>query len=107
MSRRSKYTTQTGVTADVDAMVSRSGGFLTLMGYSAHDADPSGGAATDFRIVDGATGSGGTAVAFVEMASNGSETQWFGPDGIEIESGNISIDAGAGTSDVTIYHRID
>lgn len=106
MSKRAKYVTVTGQTADQDAIVSKGGSFLTLLGYASRESAGTAAAAA-FNIVDGATGSGGTQVVPVELAADSSDSKWFGPDGIAIDSGNLSIDVVTGTVDVTLYFRVD
>ena len=89
-----------GITADVDAAVAAATG-LRLMGYACRE---SAGVAAAFTIVHGATGAGGSSVVPVELAANGSDHEWFGPDGIDVASG-ISIDWIAGTVDVELFHK--
>ena len=91
-----------GITADVDAAVAAATG-LRLMGYACRESDGTPAGAT-FRIIHGATASGGTVVVPVELAANESKSQWFGPDGIDVASG-ISIDWIVGTVDVELFHK--
>ena len=91
-----------GITADVDAAVAAATG-LRLMGYACRESDGTPAVAT-FRIIHGATASGGTVVVPVELAANESKSQWFGPDGIDVASG-ISIDWIVGTVDVELFHK--
>lgn len=104
MDRQVEYTTNTNITSNQDAVVSHGGAHLRLMGYAARE-DSSAGAASSFDIVDGATGSG-TAMVPVEMGSNGSKSEWFGPDGVKVKSGNLSINVISGEVDVVLYWRI-
>lgn len=98
-----QYVTNTGVSSDQDAVVSHGGNFLRLMGYAARET---AGSASDFNIVDGSTGSGGTMMVPVEIAANESKSEWFGPDGIEVETGNLSIDHTSGSLDITLYFAV-
>lgn len=89
-----------GTSADVDAAVAAAVG-LRLVGFNARESAGSAAVAT-FSIVHGATVSGGANVATVELAANGSVTEWFWP-GIAMASG-ISIDRVAGTFDLHLYY---
>lgn len=89
--------------ADVDAAVAAATG-LVLMGYSCKESAGAAAAAT-FRVMHGATVAGGTEVVTQELAANGSDKTWFGPDGIACPNG-ISIDWIAGTVDVNLYYKV-
>jgi hypothetical protein len=87
--------------ADVDVAVAASSG-LRLMGYSIRESAGSEAVAT-CRIMRGATAAGGTVLVNIELAASTSETVWFGPHGLEAETG-LSIDRIAGTFDITLYY---
>lgn len=93
----------TGITAVVDAAVAAAAG-LRLVGFAARESAATAAAAT-FILVHGATAAGGTSVAPVELAANGSTSEWFGPDGIACPDG-ISIAGVAGTVDVNIFYKV-
>lgn len=88
--------------ADVEPAVAAAGG-LRLMGWSIRESAGSEDVAT-VRIMNGATVTGGTAVANIELAASASETEWAWP-GIDCRNG-ISIDRIAGTFDICIYYAI-
>lgn len=106
MNRPADYVHSAAVSADQDAVVSLSNGIVRLMGYSFREAAGSPGT-YEADIVDGATASGGTEVAHIEGAADSSTTQWFGPDGIDMKSGSISINVASGTVDATVYFKVD
>jgi len=91
------------VTANVDAAVAAQAG-LRLMGFSAKESAGIPAAAT-FTLVHGATVGGGTNVAYQNLALSGSNTEWFGPDGIACPDG-ISIDWLTGQVDVCIFYKV-
>ncbi len=91
-----------GVIADVEPAVAAATG-LVLLGYSCREVAGTPAAAA-FNIIHGATVAGGVKTVVVELAANGSETVWFGPDGIAVDSG-ISIDIVAGAVDVEIFYK--
>lgn len=90
------------ITANVDAAVAAAAG-LRLVGFSAKESAGAPAAATAV-IVHGATGAGGTAVAYINLAASGSDTVWLG-DGIACDSG-ISIDWLTGQLDVCLYYKV-
>lgn len=94
-----------GISADVEPAVvaPSSNRTLRLVGYACREVAGSPAVAS-FNIVNGATVSGGTALIPVELAANGSECKWFGPEGIRFNSG-ISIEVVAGTVDVTLFYK--
>jgi hypothetical protein len=91
------------VGANVDAAVAATPG-LRLMGYSAKESAGTPAAAT-FSIVHGATGAAGTSVVHQNFAASGSNSEWFGPDGIACPNG-ISIDWLTGAVDVNIFYKV-
>lgn len=91
------------VTADVDAAVAATPG-LRLVGYSAKESAGIPAAAT-LVIKHGATGAGGTAVAYINFAASGSTTVWLGDGGIACDSG-ISLDWLTGQLDVCLYYKV-
>lgn len=90
------------VVADVNAAVAAAAG-LRLVGFNAQESAGTP-AATAFKIVNGATGAGGTVIAAVKLAASSSVTQWFGPEGIAADSG-LSIDWVSGQVDVQLYYK--
>ena len=90
------------IVADVDAAVAAQAG-LRLVGFSAKESAGTPAAATAV-IVHGATGAGGTAVAYVNFAASGSTTVWLG-DGIDCASG-ISIDWLTGRLDIALFYKV-
>lgn len=88
------------VTADVDAAIAASPG-LRLWGWSARESAGSAAVAT-FKLVHGATVSGGVAFEVVELAADSSARQQY-PLGIHCPNG-ISIDHVAGTVDVHLQY---
>lgn len=93
----------TGITADVDAAVAATPG-LRLMGFAARESAGVAAVAT-FQVIHGATAAGGTVIAPVELAANGSTWAWFGPNGIAAASG-LSIDVVAGQVDVDLFYLV-
>lgn len=91
------------VIADVDAAVAAQAG-LRLMGYSAKESAVVPASAT-FGVVHGATGAGGVVVIHQNFAASGSNSAWFGPDGIACPNG-ISIDWLTGRVDVTLFYKV-
>ena len=89
------------VAADVDAAVAAATD-LRLMGYACRESHGTPAVAT-FQIIHGATVSGGTVVAQIELAANKSDHEWYGPQGIAVPNG-LSIDRVAGTVDVTLFY---
>lgn len=79
--------------------VAATGAAGTLFGYSIKE-DAS--AAANIIIRDG-TSNSGTPVAYINLASNESVRDWFGPQGIKITTG-IWIDRVAGTTTLTIWY---
>lgn len=86
--------------ADADAAVAAAAG-LRIVGYSCRESAGSEAVAT-FRIMHGATVTGGTVVFNEELAASKSNTEWTWP-GIPCPNG-ISIDRIAGTVDVDIFY---
>jgi hypothetical protein len=78
----------------VDATVLDIAGSMTkLMGWSVRET--AGAATGTFDILEG--GSGGPVVASVVVDTSGSSTEWFGPQGIDV-NGDIYFDKiGTGT----------
>ena len=76
---------------------------LRLMGYSCRESAGTPAVAS-FNIKHAATGAAGDQVVAVELAANGAETKWFGPQGIDVATSGLSIEDVAGTYDVTLYH---
>lgn len=91
------------VAANVDAAVAAATG-LRFVGYSVRESDGTPAVATA-TIVKGTTGAGGTVLAIIELAANGFDTKWFGPEGLDVATGGISINHLAGTLDVMIYTK--
>lgn len=90
------------VGANVDAAVAAAEG-LRLVGFSAKESAGTPAAATAV-IVHGATGAGGTAVAYINLAASGSTTVSLG-DGVACDSG-ISIDWLTGQLDVCLHYKV-
>ena len=95
------FTSQTGIVADVDAIVAANAR-LSIAGWSARETASPAGTAT-FRIIHGALGSGSAFVDTVELAPNESTRENYGA-GIAVPDG-ISIDWQAGTFEITIRHQ--
>jgi hypothetical protein len=91
-----------GISANVDAAVAAATG-LRLMGYSCREIAGSAAVAS-FTIQHSATGAAGTQLVAVELAANGSETKWFGPQGLDCAASGLSINRVAGTLDVTLFY---
>jgi len=89
------------VTANVNAAVAAATG-LRLIGYSARDG---ASAAAKADIVNGSTGAAAGKVWRINVASGGSDHEWFGPDGIPCPLG-ISIDFLAGDLDIILHYKI-
>lgn len=88
-----------GLTADVEPAIA-AGARRRLMGWSVRESAGSPAVAT-VSIVHGATVSGGTPIAHVELAANASSTQWLGPQGLDVRDG-VSLDI-AGGVDVVLW----
>jgi hypothetical protein len=88
--------------ADVDAAVAAATG-LRLMGFSCRESAGSAAVAA-FNIKHSATGGAGTQIVSVELAANGSLTQWFGPQGIDVATSGLSLERAAGTFDCTLFY---
>ena len=86
--------------ADTEAAVAADPS-LRLMGFTVSETNS---AVAHFRVMNGATVSGGTNVASVKLASGGFEFVWFGPDGIKCPDG-ITLDRVAGTCEFVLYYR--
>ena len=91
------------IAADVDAAVAAGAG-LRLVGFSARETGAGEGAVATARIMNGATGAGGTEIVAIELAANESKFKWFWP-GVDSANG-ISVDHIAGTLDITIFYTI-
>ena len=98
----SSVSVNAAIGADVNAAVAAAAG-LRLMGFSAKESAGTPAAAT-FRIFHGATVAGGTAVINQNFAASGSNTAWFGPDGINVPNG-LSIDWITGQVDVELFYK--
>lgn len=96
------YDLNTAVTADIDSAVNSTQG-LRLMGFSCRESAGTPAVAS-FNIVNGSPASSGDQVILVELAANGSESKWFGPEGIDFQSA-ISINHLSGEFDVTIFYK--
>lgn len=97
-----KKTVLAGISTDQDAVLPGNR-YLRLMGYSIREsAGTSGAAAAD--IVEGATASGGDKVVPIELSGNTNEKDWFGPDGIEMQSG-VSVRVISGTVDIVVFYK--
>jgi hypothetical protein len=83
--------------ADVDAAVAADAN-LRLMGFSAWGA-------LICRIVDGATGAGGSNLVFVDLGATETDTRWFGPNGISARDG-LSIDWTSGAGFINLHWAI-
>lgn len=99
----SNVDTNAAVTADIDAAISADPN-LRLMGYSCRES-AGAPAVAGFQIVNGATGNAANKVVEQELAANESNTEWFGPDGIECPLG-ISVNFLAGEFDVDLFYKI-
>lgn len=94
-----QYYSDTGLTADVEPAIA-AGPRRRLLGWSIRESAGSPAVAT-VSIVLGEAVSGGTPIGHVELAANGSETKWFGPQGIDVRDG-VSLDI-AGGVDVVLW----
>lgn len=99
--RKSKAKNNSSVTANVAGMVANSA--KTLMGYSVGETASSAGA-VEIGIVDGASAAGNPRLATIDVAASGSETRWFGPNGVDVTNNNLSIDHVQGEANVTLYY---
>lgn len=90
------------ITADVDAAVAASAG-LRLVGFSARESAGSPAVATAFIVAGADADSGDTDLIKIELAANGSITQWFGPGGIDAAAG-LSIDHVAGELEIVLFY---
>ena len=88
--------------ADVDAAVAATPG-LRLMGFSCR-ASAGSAAVAAFNIKHAATGAAGIQLVSVELAANASNTEWFGPQGLDCETNGLSIEVVAGTVDCTLFY---
>lgn len=86
------------VAADVDAAVAAAAG-LRVVGYSARET---AGSTAVAKIVNGATGAGGSAIMNIGLTANDSKVEWCWP-GIDAAAG-ISIDHVSGALDITIFY---
>jgi hypothetical protein len=75
-------------------------GSTRLLGWSFSEE---AGAAAKLILRDG-NGTSGRILAVVSLAAGESNREWFGPDGIQVNTG-IYVDRTAGTSLGAIYHR--
>jgi hypothetical protein len=73
---------------------------LRLMGFSVKE---SAGAAATAVLRHG--GTGGVDTVFINLATAGSDTQWFGPQGIPMPSG-VWIERLTGSCAITLYTKI-
>jgi hypothetical protein len=104
LSGGASYDLNAGITADVEpAVAAVSGKRLVLVGYSCRESAGSPAVAA-LNIVNGAAVSGGDAIIPIELAANGSEMKWFGPEGIATPDG-LSIEVVAGTVDITLFYK--
>jgi hypothetical protein len=103
LSGPAKADVNAAVAADVEPAIAAATG-LRLVGYSCRESDGTPAVAA-FNIIHGATVSGGDALIPVELAANGSDLKWFGPEGIAFPNG-ISIEHLAGTFDVTLFYKV-
>lgn len=94
--------TSLAVIADADAKVAAAPG-LRLVGFACRESAATAAVAA-FNIVRGATVAGGTVLVPVELAANGSMSDWFGPEGIDASTG-LSIDWIAGTVDIVLFYK--
>jgi hypothetical protein len=75
-------------------------GTTRLLGYSFSEE---AGAAAKLILRDG-NGTSGRVLAVISLAAGESTRDWFGPDGIQVNTG-LYVDRTAGTSLGAIYHR--
>jgi len=75
-------------------------GRCALLGYSAQ----AGAAAGSIALYD-ATQQAGLAVAGEALAATSSVTRWFGPQGIEMPRGLLTVLTGANTT-ATVYYQV-
>lgn len=92
------------LTADVEPAVAAHPS-LRLMGFLATESAGSA-AVMFFRVLNGATVTGGARVANMQLAADGSDSRWFGPDGVPCPAG-ITLDHVAGAAEVVLYYRLD
>lgn len=71
----------------------------TLMGWSIRESAGTPAVAA-VNIEDGA----GNVIAAIELAANGSSTEWFGPDGVRARGG-LAVDRQSGETEGAVYYR--
>ena len=94
------YTTVAAGTGDEVGIAGTAG--MRLMGYSIKET---AGAVATLLLRHGATVAGDI-VAAENFAAAGSETRWFGPQGIPVGSG-IFIERLTGTTAVTLWTKVE
>lgn len=87
-------------TADVAAVAAADG--RRLFGFSCRESDGTP-AAAEFIIRHGVADTA-PAVIFVNLAANGSQTEWFGFDGLPFQNG-IFVDRISGTTEISLWHN--
>lgn len=97
-------TTNTGITADVDAVVAAAAG-LRLMGWSARESAGSPAVASA-KIVNGATGAAAGKLVEIGLLASDSKHAWYGPQGIPCPLG-LSIDWLVGNLSITLFYRTE
>ena len=83
---------------DVQAVTGR----CTLMGWSIHES--AGSAAVASLILRDGTSASGAIVAVLELAADGDDHVWFGPDGIRV-NGGLYVDRVAGSTEGAVFIR--
>lgn len=91
------------VTADVEPAVSGTPG-LVFMGFATRESGSVAAVAT-LRIMHGNTVADAAVLVPIELNANQSTSEWFGPDGIDVENGLV-IDFIAGEFDITLFYRV-
>ena len=91
-------TTVEAGTADAQGVAAASG--LRLMGYSVRESAGS----PDVATLNLRHGSADTdpIVALINLAASGSDSQWFGPQGLPVEGG-VFVDRLTGNSTITLH----
>lgn len=82
-----------------DGVLSASTSVQRLMGWSVGESDGTPAVAS-FLLKQG--GASGKVVAVVELAANGSNNAWFGPNGVVID-GDLYFDIVGGTVQGSVY----
>lgn len=88
-------------TTDAQAVAATLG--LRLMGYSVKENAGSPDVAT--LVVRNGTTSGDTAIVNINLAASGSDTQWYGPQGVPVDAG-VFIDRLTGESTIVVYTQV-